>query len=329
MKIKLALTELKDVDVEFISLVKRGANQTPIRIMKSEEAQMSKVLGVVPKPDKQLPTSLTDLKKYDVLTDEVFSQEDVIAVDHGDFLFAVSGVKKAFEPYNTSLGYDDKFKSFMVYPSIMNAMDMGAMFVDDCLRDNLSKEETVQKVDSMLLAMHGFVVDSLKTLPESVFVVYSGVRKQEESTIEEPKELPKSAVEQPEVAKQDDAVVVPQLVVQPEVGVPEKDSPSQLLKDLEVSFQSSLASKIDDVMKVVLASIEANKTVLEGFKVELESVKGGITKAMDEVGSIKSSFVLGSPDTEKAAPEVVKKSHDMWGGTALDIFERHRGSTFK
>ena len=36
MKIKTTATELKNVDVRFISLVKRGANRLPFRILKSE-----------------------------------------------------------------------------------------------------------------------------------------------------------------------------------------------------------------------------------------------------------------------------------------------------
>ena len=41
MKIKATAKELKNADVRFISLVKRGANRLPFRILKSEgESQM-------------------------------------------------------------------------------------------------------------------------------------------------------------------------------------------------------------------------------------------------------------------------------------------------
>lgn len=41
MKIKTTAKELKNADVRFISLVKRGANRLPFRILKSEgESQM-------------------------------------------------------------------------------------------------------------------------------------------------------------------------------------------------------------------------------------------------------------------------------------------------
>ena len=47
MKIRVSATELVDAEVDFISLVKHGANRKPYKIVKSEEQRTPKTLQQV------------------------------------------------------------------------------------------------------------------------------------------------------------------------------------------------------------------------------------------------------------------------------------------
>lgn len=315
MLVKMPLVELTDVDVEFLSLVKRGANQLPFRIVKSGAPAM-RILGIVAKKDILIPTKLVDSKKYDILDESVFLKDDVSAIDKGSFLLAVEGVQKGLTPYNPSLSFSDAASAYNIYPTIMSALGLVSEYLAQSLYDVGDKTETIQSIDATLASMHAYVIDLLNMLPEEAYDIY----RDEDAPMEQatPMDANMEHVVMLEGSKDK-----PQLDTVDKIDIlPEKDTVDEINNSLVES---------------ILPTFSDFKSLLESFKGDLLAIKGKIdtntlelTALKDSIGYVKSEVEVmkgavlipaqGEKTKDTQNMPVVKRS--KWSGTALDIFDK-------
>lgn len=196
MKIRVAGAELKKVDIDFLSLVHRGANRSPFKVIKAEDAATqslqektglltsvqkffhiaspaSQVVAVfveksaLAKAAPNLADAGFDLKNHIDQEDcIVFKQagfddaeQVVIIKSEGTIAFAVSGVEPYADLFCGQLSFDKSVAETGFYPGLNEAMK--AMQVSM----NVAKDET----GDVLKAFHSYAAQIKKAVPESVW----------------------------------------------------------------------------------------------------------------------------------------------------------------
>lgn len=328
MKVKMPLTELRDVDVEFISLVKRGANQIPFRIVKSEGNPM-KVLGIVAKEGQPLPASLVESKKYEVLDQSVLTKEDISLFDKGSFLLAVEGVSKQIAPYTDSLSFSDAANAYNVYPTVLGAFELAQNFIMDCMTGDKQKSDTVQKADAILAAMHSYVVEALNKLPEDAYMTWkeeapAAVVADETPTLSAAAEVADEKVEPVTVAE---AVKEPEAA---EKSEPVSDKvvttePEKPVASTAKSETESLKAELVQVLETLKAEISTLKEQLTESSASMKTMQETVVTAKAEVEALKSTVVIPVPGEKTKDSTLGKqdvKPRSIWDGTALDALVR-------
>lgn len=266
-----------------------------------------RVLGIVAKQDVVIPTKLVDSKKYEILDESVFAQDDVSAIDKGSFLLAIEGVQKGLTPYNLSLSFSDAAKAYNVYPTMMSALGLASEYVGKAIYDIADKAETIQKVDATLAAMHAYVMDLFNTLPEDAYNVYLEKEDEPVAAVVEPVVTPEVVAEKAEL----EPVAKTEVVAEEPVELP-------IIKPAAEDLKPDLTSLVESLKADLLAmkdKIDANAT-------EMLAMKESVTAAKREVDVMKGTVLTpaqGEKTKDIQGTPVVKRS--QWSGTALDIFD--------
>lgn len=196
MKIRVKGAELKKVDIDFLSLVHRGANRSPFKVIKAEDAATdalqaktgllssvqkffhvaepaAKVVAIfveksaLAKAGPNLADSGFDLKDHvDQEGCVVFKQEGfneaesvIIIKSEGTVAFAVSNVGPYSDLFCGQLSFDDSVAKTGFYPGLNEAMK--AMQVSM----NVAKDESGE----VLKAFHSYAAQIKKAVPESIW----------------------------------------------------------------------------------------------------------------------------------------------------------------
>jgi hypothetical protein len=197
-KFEIKATELSDTDVNFVSLVKRGANRIPFRITKGDNDMIdlhkigrtmfakaekpAAVIGVVTRSGADLKAVRNVLKaaginhsafvkKNDEETTVYKAEGDYDGVMllkmNDDFALAVSGLKKAFAHYD----FDSKdFKSVHATnafaASVTSALDSLRNTLANIMDGSKSPKEAAEAIDSAVDEFKSHVTTLVANLPE-------------------------------------------------------------------------------------------------------------------------------------------------------------------
>lgn len=196
MKIRVKGAELKKVDIDFLSLVHRGANRAPFKVIKAEDAAANslqaktgllgsvqkffsiadptaKVVAVFVNKAALAKTAPNLADAGFILTDHV-DQDDAIVFKQDGFneaeqvivikseenvAFAVSGIEPYADVFNGQLNFDDSVAKTGFYPGLNEAMKSLQVAM------NVSKTEP----NDLLKSFHAYTAQIKKAIPESVF----------------------------------------------------------------------------------------------------------------------------------------------------------------
>lgn len=233
MKIKAVAKEMKEADVRFISLVARGANRIPFRIVKSEKESgmidLSKPLKIL-KGDKATKEAtpevvgvvvfdqgdeavMADVRKS--LTDHGFAVDKVTKNEDGTVLFSAGEVNaedativrlsedmavvvKGFSSYNQALSESTNFSDVMAaqgyYQGVRTACDALVYTMQNVLQKAESSQDAATKVNSILSSFSTYVGTMTKGLPVAAFKADLSVSEVVKSAKEKAKTTPADSV---------------------------------------------------------------------------------------------------------------------------------------
>lgn len=220
MKIRVKGAELKKVDIDFLSLVHRGANRAPFKVIKADEAGVAalqdktgllssvqkffhiaepaaKVVAIFVEKSALLKAApnLADAGfKLDNHVDQddciVFKQDGfddaeqvIIIKSEGTLAFAVSGVEPYADLFCGQLSFDPSVAQTGMYPGLNEAMK--AMQVSM----NVAKDES----GDVLKAFHVYAAQIRKSIPEAVWTFEASQRGFGSATTGDKSEIAKTA----------------------------------------------------------------------------------------------------------------------------------------
>lgn len=217
-KVEVKATELVDTEVEFISLVKRGANRIPFRICKKDEHDMinlsrvfrkadlsPSVISAVVRKGADLDVQKDRLVKAGLSVDKmveadgvyVFQQgieegqdEAVLKVDE-DLALVVTGLAKAFNDMNLeSSSFADVFATEAYRPSVRMALDMLSNTISNVLAKAESTARARDDISKAIDEFKDYVVSLTGAIPVTAFK--ADVVKGEKPPVEKAEEAPSS-----------------------------------------------------------------------------------------------------------------------------------------
>lgn len=354
-KIKARLKKLVDVDVEFVSLVKRGANRLPIRIIKSEDVKqdteetkemsfLDKIFGnkeasqddstapeitaiitdndnaeLMEKQLEEVGFSISEKQEVEggtVFRQGELSSEDVIIQLSQSTYVAIKNVQKAFEPFSSGTSFADNFKKGAFFPSVRMATDVLMDTIVNIMFDSDGDKAPTEEIKKTLNEFSSFVITSLKSIPKDAF-------KLEELIIKALKEA--SDKTENSVAKsEDEPVDIKQVTEEVKKGLGEfmrTDAEKAVAKmeEMKVAITKSIVEvkeQIDAKLEKFEADIKALKDVSDGIDKRL--IKN--EEKSDELEkTVKGTVTVGSTDVDPDKSEDSKKSDenkdDIWEGS--------------
>lgn len=191
MKIKMQGSELKKVDIEFLSLVKRGANRAPFKVVKADAPAPDRpgLIGAVTKffqmsepapkvvavfvQKAALTRAVPNLALSGFRIDDSEIQDDCVVFKQDGFAdcaevtmikseatvgFAIGNVQKFADAFGGSLAFDPSVASTGFYPGVNEAMRALQAKV------NVEKTDTV----GLLKSFEAYVSQVTKILPDSI-----------------------------------------------------------------------------------------------------------------------------------------------------------------
>lgn len=355
-EVTMKLNKMVDVEVDWISVVKRGANRIPIRAIKSEDVENTEENEMSlwerlfqkdeeVKSDKPeviaiiVPENLKDelspqIAEQGYVIDKAeakdgvvcFKQpnwtEDVTLIKVNDDVFvAISNVSKAFEPFTNSTSFSENFKKGSFFPSVR----MASSALEDTLINimfsaegsNVPKEE----VETSLDEFKSFIMTALKNIPKEAFKLETVLAK----SVHTPNDKPKGKKADEEEVDMDDKKL-------------------KALQDFLTTEQETVLEKMTEKTEEIKASIqEVSKSIggrmdtIENRLKNLEEVSEGYDAKIKEVTELAKSTDTavsgmapgGSTDADGSAgsgeggkEQTEKSDDDLWGTTmgALDDF---------
>lgn len=202
-KLEIKATELVGTDVNFVSLVKRGANRIPFRITKGEEPMLDlhKIGRTLfkksdPKPeivaaivqkgadmtalagtfkDAGLdPKAFTKSEKDGIITvartDAAEAEGTVVIKASDEIAFVVSHMKKAFVDYDpASAGFLEVLKSGESYPSLCTARDALGSTISAILYEAATPADAASRIAKSIDEFKGYVTAMASSLPVHAF----------------------------------------------------------------------------------------------------------------------------------------------------------------
>ena len=360
MRIKVPANKLEDVEVDFISLVERGANRIPFRIIKAQEKgtmiNLSNIRNFLAKKDAAkkaelfafvLPKALADNErvtkamadagaKVDKRTEKddtvILQQIDGEAGDKAVILKMSDQVAVIFKAFmghmSSSTDFDEIVKSQGFYPGFGMATESLYTAVRNILMDEdvKSPADAVQKVDEALDSYHSYVVGLLSEVPQTAFKIEKAVAD----------ELAKIAKEEAELKAKADT---PEAKAKAEKEAKEKadaeakakaDAEAKAKAEAEAAAKAGNGMNPDGTCKPGYHK-EGDRCVLDkAEKVELtkadvaaivaEAVKG-VASSISEVNKIVTGLVTKVDTVTKAQDELKGQV-----ATAVETAKKAEGS---
>lgn len=305
-KIKVLGSELKDADIEYISLVKHGANRIPFRILKAEDvgvstmdkvtkslnsmfgkkestARIAAVFVRKTEKDRLFPelekqgfkvSDPEESNDFLVLKQDAFSKEEegsLIAVSK-DLGFMLDKVCKTFEPYRTSDNFNENLMANGFYPGLCNAQEaLSATIFEALYKEDSTKASSVSAIKSALSAFSEYVQALATELPETVFKMdqFEGLPKKIDAPKVQSNEIETNPEKPMGVEKQDQ---IKEAVAGDLAGLNNEVQKSET----KVETQTETKAEKPEVEKAETKSTEEAKT---------ETAEGGEVKKETEVST--------------------------------------------
>jgi hypothetical protein len=353
-------TKLENATVGFISLVERGANRIPFRIMKSDNQESGMIdLGKILKMDgkktkkEETPTVVGLVVEKSDNFEEVkaaivasgFSVDTAVENEDGTVIFKQEEydldkclvvkmsdelvvVMKGFQPWATDgLSFTETVKSVGFFPSVSIAMD--------ALRDTMygvlveapdgGGPEVIAKMESVLKEFSSYVIDQAKNIPSAVFKCDKALKsmdKKKKMTDEEiaAMEAAKEKAKKEEEAAQEAAAAK---VADPVVTEPAKTEPSP---------EAVLKAGLDTALAPMLTSIQSITDSLAGLSTkvaEISTAQSTLTTKLEKVeevaksasDAVKTNIIGGLPAGDEGLSKQVVKGESS--GKCIDTaFDR-------
>lgn len=297
-KIKLQANKLENAEVSHISLVQRGANRIPFRIIKRDKQEHGMIdLAKLFKAEKSAPKEEVGCKVLGIVVEKSDNLEPVEAVlkaegfstdksKEVDGTVIYSQVDGDIDPATTKVvkmsqdvlafvddatveklldgadGYESVLKEHGFLPSIsMAAVDMHNQIMDAVS----AGEDVVQKAETIIDGFKAYVLKSVELLPAELFQVDFAV----------------SDVKKAETVDKEESV---------EKTDPEPDTPEPEVKPVEAPPAKVEEPKVDE-----LEPLEAIKKMIEGLAgqiKELQPVAKEVSSIKGELQAIKDANEL-------------------------------------
>ncbi len=209
MKVKLKAHRLDKADVAYLSLVERGANRSPFKVMKtdrsggqamidlsrafkSDGAKQAQIVGYAIQKTDRSETIDAGLKAAGVTVDKVvefddgsmvykqddsdLNGKDIVPVRmDDDFVLLVKG----FDPYSVgnSMGFDEIIKSQGFMPGLSMGMDALGTTIRTALSGADSAEDAVSKIEDALEQFSDYAAKLAGSIPSTAFKALESFRK--------------------------------------------------------------------------------------------------------------------------------------------------------
>jgi hypothetical protein len=202
MKVLVKGSELTDADIHFISLVKRGANRSPFKVIKAEDVEGQSALGKVAsglfamsEPDPSVvgffikkgdnvPGILDNLKKSGFKTDGIVDEEGMFIAKQDGFAdaksvviiklddqvgVAVQNIKKYADTYTASTDFDDNVVTSGFYPGISQGIGALQNTLYNIASEASGDGDYSAQIQAASAAFAKYVTGLFKSLPKEVW----------------------------------------------------------------------------------------------------------------------------------------------------------------
>lgn len=340
--IQVEADKLCDVEVSHISLVRRGANRIPFKIVKQEdpmsifksldlgnlgsmfsqkaEANPGRIVGVITmKGDgfesikDQIKDAGFEVEDAEEMADGsvIFKQEEL--VDSGVVVRMndnIAVVTKGFSPYEMTIGRDgvsfsDLCESNGFYPGVNAITETIGTAVRQAVHAATSVSEAKKAVEGIFQEAKAYAVSFIEGLPEKAFKlesIYPVALKAEAASVD-------SAITEPAPALETDGVI-------PDVKKEEEEEASSDDADVDVETvtktEGSLTSS--EVSAIVTSAIS---TAVTGLASKLSGVTSGVSGVLKSVADLDARFndLVTRIESVEA---VAKDAKAAVAGTVLD-----------
>lgn len=317
MKVRIKANRLEKGDVQYLSLVERGANRAPFKVMKHDSRGQTmidlsrmfksdgqaKIVGYVLKNEDRTDAVDAALKSLGIAIDKpvefsdgtmVFKQQefDLKAENNGVVAIKMDAdfvlLAKGFDPYSMSaeMGFSDILKSQGFMPGLSMAMDALGTTVRQSLINAEGPEDAVTKVEAALDQFHDFAAKLVASIPSTAFKAQDILLK----------------------TKAEDAKLI---------GEVTDEADKKHLTTLKTAKEKSafVRATKEDRLKVTKAAADAGNTAaIEAEKVALTKAEGelqGEEKAFyEKLAADKRPAFLKAKPTDRAAQMQCQKDED-------------------
>lgn len=364
-ELQVKANELVDTRVDFIALVKRGANRIPFRIVKQENEEMldlqkigrslfkkaeaapEVIAAVVPAgSDLEMLAKLFEdagLDSTAFLKTEIDGvvtlakadadkADDTVVIKSGDIGLVITGLKKGFDAWSVEGGFSDAVKAQAFYPSLFTAGEVLHETVFDSLRKSASPEEASQKITKSVDAFRSYVTGLAAALPASAFYVdrhYDSYMKADAEKTARAVD-PDAAVESDEDAKALPFVAKKESepTTKADEVIPEGDQKPTDRASEEVAKAD--ATPADEAGNALAADVEGLKKSTADILAAMAELSKSITAAVTEVHyTVKSDLAALTTRVETVAEQATKTDAALSGTVFADAGEDKRGRVAK
>lgn len=334
--------ELRDADVGWVSLVPRGANGEPFRVVKSEDGMSIDLAQVFKGAPKAAPAvafvaiakgfdidaAKELIEKNGLETDNVSETETATLFTQGDFNIDLDGdavqvlklsdavavgvtgvdVQKSFDELNfESTSFQEVLQQHGALPMIYTAKMALGDTLHNILRNGGDQGDTIDLVEKAVDDFKGYVSGVLSAVPDTAFkmdaaLVETPVKKADVETAE------KSDEETPEDAKTDDASVEDDDVEKGGMGKrkPKKDEDEDAEKGGKSKYKKSDEAGEDDGSETIVDKSEGGEQPSEDADPSaLEAMMTSINALAESVNALSDNTTTAIKSVEDKVDAVV------------------------
>lgn len=326
-EIEVVLNKLKDVNIEWVSLVKRGANQIPFRTLKAEDEENMSWIEKLLKGDRHEEAKITSIiisKRYDLEkakeTLDCLGFKDMEIMDEGDghvlkfeelneddtvfqfaegAYFSVAGVSKAFEPFSDGTDFAENFKRGAFFPTVSMATAILRDTIVEIMFSSDGKKPT-NEIKQALKSFSDFIMASLAEVPASSFkldkVEFSLI---DNEVLDEPTE---DAMTTEEIKKEVKKFI-------DEFATTEQEQVLQKVKEA-VKKITEVVDKSSAELKEMLSAMDERIKSLEESNKSIAEELAETKKLSDSNDKALKGMVPGGSDNADPADKIVTKDDE-------------------
>lgn len=344
MKIKTTASKLQNATVSHISLVEKGANRIPFKIIKQENGMINlsklfksakeetvslQVSAIVIQKSANVEDIKAVLKSNGFIVDNLEETDDTVILKQEDFdMSEVSAIKmnddmviltKSFSGYSLDASnstFADRAKAEGFFPSINSASETLIGSLREVLYGSANIGEAVTKSDSLLEDFHGYVKQVIQGLPSAAFkaekevseIVKMSKDKPKEWTSEEIAAMEAEKLKEKEklLAKKDEDTT--EVVVPTELPVVTGDTPENEPSSVTKAVNDALANVVKSITDLTATVSAIQKQVSDVAKSQetVTSQLSEVEKVAKTAANKVQSTIIGTPTSADADALVTK-----------------------